>query len=421
MKTIFTGLSPNTEAGDLWLALKLIFSPRKWQQGAAKKRLEAMFGHYLSLNNAFAFASGRTALFALLSALDLKKDDEVLLQSYTCVAVVGPILWAGLKPIDVDCAPDSFNMDQKDLEKRITIKSKVLIIQHTFGHPADLNQLLAIARKYNLFVIEDCAHSLGAEYEGKKTGTFGDAAFFSFGRDKVISSVFGGMAVTRNNTLAKRIREIQNSFKLPPRSWVVQQLLHPLIVSLAKATYVFLGLGKLIFTAAQKLHLISKTLCEAEKKGGKPRFFAWQMPNALAEAALNQFQKLDRLNRWRIKVAQKYAAALKDLPVNLPPSDAKERPIYLRYTLRVSDAPELLQAAKEKDILLGDWYTSQVAPADVSYAAIGFNPDDYPIAQKLAQESVNLPTHIQMTAKDTLRIIDFLRHRYESDDSGNHA
>lgn len=419
-RTIFTGLSPNTEQGDVQLALNLLVSPWKWQKGDTPRQLESLFCKYLPVKKAFVFASGRTALFALLSAMKLQSDDEVLLQAYTCVAVVGPILWAGLKPVEVDCQKESFNMDPEDLEKRITPKSKVLILQHTFGHPADLDKLMAIARKNNLVVIEDGAHALGAEYQGKKVGTFGDAAFFSFGRDKVISAVFGGMAVTNNEVLAKKLDDLQKSFRTPPRWWIVQQLLHPPLVTLAKATYPWGGLGKIIFRVAQGLHLISKTLSPAEKEGGKPIFFNWQMPNALAMLALNQFQKLAHLNGRRLEIAQRYSKALQNLPIGLPLFDAESNPIYLRYTLRVPDAPELLEAAKEQDILLGDWYTTPIAPADVSYASIGFNSDDYPMAKKLAEESVNLPTHIQLTEEDITRIIDFLKHRYESRDSGNH-
>ncbi len=165
---IFTSLSPNTEPDDISLAFKLRLFPsfRKKTLGS-RSRLEHSISTYVPLPHAFAFDSGRTSLFAILSALNLSSTDEVLLQTYTCVAVPEPILWVGSKPVYVDSL-DDFTMDPKDLEQKITSKSRVLIIQHTFGTPAHLEELLLIARRHNLFVIEDCAHALGAEYKGKK-------------------------------------------------------------------------------------------------------------------------------------------------------------------------------------------------------------------------------------------------------------
>ena len=118
------------------------------------------------------------------------EGDEVLVQAFTCVAVPNSVLWAQATPVyaDIDA---TLNIDPIDVEKKITNRTKAIIVQHTFGIPADMDALVALAKKHNILLIEDCAHSLGATYKGKKVGTFGDAAFFSFGRDKVVSSVFG--------------------------------------------------------------------------------------------------------------------------------------------------------------------------------------------------------------------------------------
>ena len=143
------------------------------------------------------------------------------MQAFTCNAVPNPVLWAGLKPVYVDCDEKTFNIDKEDLKKKITPRSRVLIVQHTFGLPADMDAISEICRKNNLILIEDCAHSLGAEYKNKKVGTFGKAAFFSFSRDKVISSVYGGMAVTEDHELTKKIKEYQLKIGYPypyPRS-----------------------------------------------------------------------------------------------------------------------------------------------------------------------------------------------------------
>jgi len=201
LKPITISLSPNTEKDDILLALRLIFQPWKWKRGKAIKELENQFKEYLGVKYAFSFNSGRSSLMAILSSLDLEQGSEVLLQAFTCNAAANPILWSGLKPIYVDCDEDDFNIDVENLERKITSKSRVVIVQHTFGLPAEMDKILDIVRQNNLILNEDCAHSLGAKYRGQKMGTFGKAAFFSFSRDKIISSIYGGMAVTNGPSL----------------------------------------------------------------------------------------------------------------------------------------------------------------------------------------------------------------------------
>jgi len=198
LKPITISLSPNTQKDDIWMALRLIFQPWRWKKGKAIKELEDQFKKYLGIKYAFSFNSGRSSLMAILRALDLKPESEVLLQAFTCNAASNPILWSKLKPVYIDCNEDNFNINTEDLKKKITPQSRVVMVQHTFGLPAEMVKILEIAKQNNLILIEDCAHSLGADYYNQKVGTFGKAAFFSFSRDKIISSVYGGMAVTND-------------------------------------------------------------------------------------------------------------------------------------------------------------------------------------------------------------------------------
>ena len=317
MKPIFTNLAPNWQWDDVMLAARLIFQPWKWRQGRGAARLEQLFTEWLPTPQAFAFSSGRAALYAILKSFGLQSGDEVLLQAYTCVAVPDPILWTGAKPVYVDCEEGTFNMSPRDLERKITSRARVLIIQHTFGLPANLDALLAIAKKHSLFVIEDCA-----AYSGARVGTFGDAAIFSFGRDKVISSVFGGLAVVRDANIAGRVRGLQNQMRLPSLLWVLQQLLHPIVMWKVKIFYRVFGLGKFILALSKALHLISKAVYAAEKKGGKPKFVERRMSNALALLALHQFEKLEKFNAQRRKIAELYGEGLHNPshpPLSFPP------------------------------------------------------------------------------------------------------
>lgn len=408
-KPIFTSLAPNTEADDVWLALRMLLKPWKFIKGGARKELEQKFRGWLGVQYAYAFESGRSCLYAILSSLELQPNDEVLIQAYTCVAVPNAVLWAGAKPVYVDIEEDTFNMSPSDLGKKITPHSKVLIIQHTFGLPADIENLLALAKKHSLFVIEDCAHALGAEYHWKKVGTFGNAAFFSFGRDKVISSVFGGMAVTNDEKIATRIQQFHENCKCPSRLWIFQQILHPIITSAVKITYNFGGIGKIILWLARHLHIISKAVYGVEKKGEKPAFVSRKMPNAIAKLALHQFAKLDRFNAHRQGVAKIYRHGVQLSGLKLPSETEGTRHIFLRYTIRLANAAELLVKAKKEKIFWGDWYRQAIAPEGVYYAKISYDPKFCPIAERSAGESLNLPTDIHIGEEEALRIIGFLR------------
>lgn len=406
-RLIFTGLSPNAERNDVLLALRLLVTPRSWVRGGAAASLERSFRDWLPAMHAYAFESGRTALTAILSTLHLSHDDEVLLQAFTCVAVPNAVLWAGGRPVYVDVDEATYNMSPDDLERKVTPSCKAIIIQHTFGTPADLDRLLAIAKRHGLFVIEDCAHALGGEVAGKRVGTFGDAGFYSFGRDKVISSVFGGMVVTSRDDTGQALQRIHAASPNPGRGWVVQQLVHPIVIAVGKATY-GIGVGKIIIEAAKRLRLISKAVYPAEKRGERPWFTGKRLANALAILAAHQFGKLDRFNAHRRKIAGIYADALtggRGVAIGLPHAPPNGRPVFLRYTIRTPKATQVRSAARQDGIYLGDWYDVPIAPPGVDDARIGYRPGSCPVAERLAQESVNLPTDIHITEQDARRVV----------------
>jgi dTDP-4-amino-4,6-dideoxygalactose transaminase len=227
-KPISISLSPNVEKDDVNIALNLLIRPWLWKHEKAIKKLENEFKEYLGVKYAFSFNSGRSALYAILKTLNLPKKSGVLLQAFTCNASINPILWAGLKPIYVDCNKDDFNVDIESLKEKViqNTDAKILMVQHTFGLPANMEEVLKICEDYNLILIEDCAHSLGAEYKKvglsakahwAKVGTFGKASFFSFSRDKIISSVYGGLAVTNDDKIGKKLELLQKKVGQPSR------------------------------------------------------------------------------------------------------------------------------------------------------------------------------------------------------------
>jgi len=425
LKPISISLSPNTEKDDVFLAFKLLFQPWRWKKERNENNsccieLEEEFKKYLSVKYAIAFNSGRSALMAILNSLGLGKDDEILLQAFTCNAAANPIIWSGLKPVYVDCDERTFNIDIEDLKRKITPKSRAVMVQHTFGLAVNLDEILEIcrqgeedksssspfakARENNLILIEDCAHSLGAEYKGRKVGTFGRAAFFSFSRDKVISSVYGGMAVTNDDEVAKKLREYQEKIGFSSYYWIFQQLLHPVLINwLILPTYKIFG--KYLLILFQWLQILSKAVHWREKRGLRPGYFPKGLCNALAVLVLNQFKKLERFNNHRKEIAEIYRKELKDTSLELP--QEKEQ-IYLRFVVKHPKAHEIIKKAWQKNILIGDWYTSPIAPHDTKLNKLQYQLGSCPKAEKLSRETFNLPTHINISQREAKKIIDFL-------------
>lgn len=431
-KLISISLSPNVEKDDVKLALNLLLRPWLWKKGRGIAEFEEEFRKYLGVKYVFTFNSGRSAFYALLSALrsydeGLKAGDGVLLQAFTCNAVPNPILWAGLNPIYVDCSPDDFNIDIEDLKKKLTLRKaqgeatpRVLVVQHTFGQPANMSDLVKICNENKLILIEDCAHALGAKYaaasaqgfgEPRKMGTFGKAAFFSLGRDKVLSSVYGGVAVTNDDELGKKLEKLQKEFGKPSLCWTWQQIWHPVLLNyLILPIYNFIDLGKVFLILSQAFHVLSKAVSWQEKKGKMPDYFPRALPNALAIMALNQFSKLEKFNAKRQQLATFYYENLAGTKFKLPQKFPERQNIFLRFTVTHPKAHEILyQAWHKENILLGDWYTTPIAPFDTSLENMKYEKGMCPNAENLSKKTLNLPTHINISQKDAQRIINFLK------------
>lgn len=410
---IHTSLSPNSLPKDIAVALSYLFLPWKWpkvKDGKYVRALEQKFEKYLGVNHAFAFDSGRSALYAAIKALGIGEGDEVLLQAFTCVVVPNAIIFNKAKPVYIDIDRETLNIDPVDLESKITPKSKAVIIQNTFGKPADYDALLKIAKKHNLKVIEDCAHCLGGEYKGKKLGTIGDIAMFSFNRDKVISTVYGGMAVTNDPDLFGRLKNIQEKLQSSPNKKIAQHLRHPLIFAVAVPLYNFLKLGRAIIVLAQKLKLISKVIELCEKKCQKPKDQPAKLANALAQIGLNQLDKLESFNKHRTEIARFYRKELRGTLYQLPPLDEKgNKNVYLRFVIQTKRRDQIFKCAKKAGIFLGDWYDEVVAPKDVDLDCTQYEKGSCPNAEKAAKMVLNLPTHHKISMRKAKKIVNFLR------------
>lgn len=394
-------LSPNVQKDDVFLSWKIFFSPWLWKTGEKIREFEEDFKNYLGVKNTISFNSGRSAMMAILYALGIKSGDEVLVQAFTCNAALNPILWCGAKPVFADIIGENdLNVDPDDLESKITAKSRAIIIQHTFGCPAKMDKIMEIAKLHGLKVIEDCAHSLGAKVNGKKVGCIGDVSFFSFGRDKVISSVYGGMAVTENDEIAKKIEEFRNDCKFPSNFWIFQQIFHPIIFSIALSVYYFFGAGKFLIWFFQRIGFLSKAVTIKEKNGENPGYFPQKMPNALAFLASRQLNKTDEFNRHRGKIAEFYDKKLKGN------SGKRDGSIFLRYPIFVKDQKKAIIKARKKHILLNDgWLGNAVVPPGTNIKKMGYITGNCPKAESISKKILNLPTHINISIEKAEKII----------------
>ena len=401
---IAISLSPNTEPDDIRLALKVVLTPWRWRDRQVVERVARQLSRLLDNRPAILTSSGRAALYTLLQAAGIKEGDEVILQAFTCIAVPAAITWTGAKPVYADIDPWTYNLDPRDAARKITSRTRAIIVQHTFGIPAPMDELRRLAQAHGVMLIEDCAHALGATYHGRQAGTLGDAAIFSFGRDKALSSVFGGAIVCSDPALMEKVEEQQQKLKAAPLLWIKQQLLHPLLLNIVLPLYDRFRIGQALLVLLQKLHVVSKAIELQEKRGAKPRHVSYQFPGALALLLEHQVNKLGGYTARRRAAAAAYQNSCQDSVVLPRPLPATE-PSWLRFPLRVPNPAALHRTARKHRVLLGDWYDTPLAPTDALPAAFGYTAGTCPVAEEAARNVINLPTHPRLTAKQLEEII----------------
>jgi len=173
-------------------------------KGKFIKLFEDEFAKFIGVNHATTVSNGTVALHLALTTLGIREGDEVIVPSFTYIASVSSISHTGATPIFVDSLTDTWQMNPDDVRRKITPRTKAIMVVHLYGHPCEMNELTKIAREHNIFLIEDCAEAFGSQYEGKHVGVFGDMAVFSFYGNKTITCGEGGMVVTNDETLYDR-------------------------------------------------------------------------------------------------------------------------------------------------------------------------------------------------------------------------
>lgn len=168
------------------------------------KEFEENFSKYHNMKYGIATNSGTTALLSAFFACNIGTGDEVIAPTYTFLATATPIFHVNAKPVLIDCEESTGNIDPQEIEKKITSRTKAVVINHTWGHPCEMDKIVDICKKYNLYLIEDCSHAHGALYKGRKVGTFGDVSCFSLQGNKIVSAGEGGILLTNSKEIYER-------------------------------------------------------------------------------------------------------------------------------------------------------------------------------------------------------------------------
>jgi len=396
--SVFIGSIPNAQEDDIALARDILKG--RVDTSSAIRDLKKRFG-----KQAFLFNKGRDSLSFFFGLLGLEKDDEIVTQAFTCVAVVAPILWNNCKPIYVDIDPNSFNMDINLLKEKITHKTRVVIVQHTFGNIMDVRKVTEIVKVINsqrsrerkICVIEDCAHIFSPELlkedlsenvsinNSEQIGKYSDAYFFSFSQDKTISCTQGAMMKILNSEILNIAKEKYKSIPEPFRKESLYNAKYIKLWSVIKKYYytklipfTSITLGRTLIVLFRFLGLIKKQasgnsidLIQIKKMG-----------NIQANLLLNQLDKVEKINEHRQKVVNIYNHNLKEVF-----TFNSSNKILLRYPLLISNRKEIKKKLLEEKVIIGNWYSSPVHPLSKNeeLEKVYYRDNPCPIASKVGK------------------------------------
>jgi dTDP-4-amino-4,6-dideoxygalactose transaminase len=394
-------LGGTTTWADCLRAVRYLANPGQLVDGPAIAEYERAFAELIGVRFATSFSAGRVGLYGILGAMGIGRGDEVILQVPTHIVVANAIRFSGATPVYVDCRLDDYNIDLREAERRITSRTRALLVQHTFGVPVDMEATLELARRHRLEVIEDCVHALGATFRGRQVGSFGKAAFFSTEETKVISSTMGGMVVTDDPDLALRIEAFQARCAWPSRSltrgYVLKLIAYYLLTEPHLHRYV-----RTLYERMGERHPLPRPTSNTEFQGRRPANYEQRLSNAQAGLALGQLRRLQANLAHRRATARAYRARLPQAAANAfrPPADAE--PSFVRYPVWVNDRKAALRDLSPHTVP-GTWFTSVLEEA-ANPGVGGYQSGSCPRAEAAAQHLVNLPTHGRVLAQDVAAI-----------------
>ncbi len=320
---------------------------------------ETEVADYLGVKHAIGVASGTDALVIALRALGVGPGDEVIVPAYSFFATAGAVLSVGARPVFVDIQPRTYLMDVGQVEAVLTPRSKAILPVHLYGQPADMDEILALARAHGLAVVEDNAQAFGAEYKGRKTGALGEIGCLSFFPSKNLGGYGdGGMLTTNDDRLAETMRMLRT------HGW---------------------------------------------KKKYFPEILGYNSRLDELQAAVLRvkLRHIDEWNRRRREIAAAYHRLLADLPLGLPVEAPERTHVYHLYMVAFERREEVQRQLKEAGIAAEVYYPQPLHLAEPC-RALGYGPGQLPVAERASRQTLALPLYPEMDAERLQRVSDHL-------------
>lgn len=350
----------------------------------------------------FLLENGRTGEYIFLKSLNLPSKYNVALQGFTCNAVVNPILWLNLEPLYIDIDPMTLNISLESLFERINSKTKVVVIQHTFGNPMfktrkEFNDFVSNMHEKGILVFEDCAHALGGELEGKKLGTFGDAAIFSFGIEKVLSTRVGGALVVNNKDFLKDVEAVFNEMKEVSSLHTFLWLLNPFFWRVLRVFKFKMKVANFL----RKLRILNMGFEDSELLGKKPKYYPRKISNALSCFVLNELDGLESNLSHRKDVVGIYGEYF-----DVEHLGGSKIP-FVRFPVVCETKRQKMALKKfleEIGVNVGDWYEPVIYPKSTNQPAMMYKKGSCKIAEIISSRILNLPTGKNISMEDAKEI-----------------
>lgn len=348
---------------EVFESLRNIIESSNYILGPSVREFEGKISDYIGVSQAIGVASGTDALHISLEALGIGDGDEVITTPFSFFATVEAILYTGARPVFVDIELDTFNIDPDKIEERITEKTKAILPVHLFGHPADMERIMDIAKRHNLYVIEDCAQAFGASIGDKRVGSFGDAGCFSFYPSKNLGAYGdGGMIVVRDEGISQRIRMLRNHG--------------------ATASYIHDSIG-----------------------------FNSRLDEIQAGILLIKFKRIDEYNRLRKEKALKYNSLLSHV-VRCPSERKGFKHVFNLYTIMSDRRDEIQRALREGGVSSVIYYPLPLH-LQKALSFLNYKHGDFPLAERASREVLSLPIYPELDDLTIERIADTVINVFE--------
>jgi dTDP-4-amino-4,6-dideoxygalactose transaminase len=356
----------------------------------------------------FTYFRGRVALAALLRCVGVKPGHRVALQAFTCVAVPEAVLSVGAVPVYVDTEPGSFNMDPADLVQKLTRDTTALVVQHTFGIPAQLGRLLPIARDHGLPVLEDCAHTIASRLGGRLVGTFGVGSFYSYEAGKPLVAGLGGSAHVNDAELRQRLEADYQGYLTPPLLTQLQILAMLVAHKIAYRPTAYWTV-RTIYRSLVAFGVLKGNYNAQGASEPAAADFRRKLGGLQLSALRRQITRLDRISGHQRWVADQYRRHIVSPHAHHPSLPPGAEPAYGRYPLTANGRDALLTQARSARVEVADFYATPVHPlAGGQLRQVGYEIGSCPNAEALTRHVISLPTGPRVGRREVERSVDFL-------------